>query len=588
MTMARKKAAVKAQKPAQKPVAPVLVPQDDEQAVLAAILAEIEASKDDPVKLDGYERLFLTLLAQQEDSPQGFAAFYKLVHGNDLPDHGRKWIEHIYNAKSADRGVLIFAWRGSWKTTTISVTFTAWRIGKEPHRANLVIQANDDKSGKTTAQIADIIENNGGFRAVFPHVAPDKERGWGAAGYEVKRTDMEYPAWRELNSTRKDPSLVGLGISSKSLIGSHPDGVLLLDDIHDEENTSSTRERQAVINKVTGTIMPFVVEDAGRPAGERMSTWFIAVGTPWTEDDAYNYLKTTGEYEFLKLPVAERVAEGEPGAIEIGQADMTVANHNDLYGWWRLEWPERFDKKTLVTWRNRTGKREFARMYLLDLQAAKETGLKYMLFPSEKIDPRWPAGGGIDYASTIEIRGKRMEPSQRSKFAMAYGQKTPANKAVIVDGVSGHFSQAQAEAYAERAQGIFPNWNVSGVEMNGKGEEFYSLLSRKPYLRLFPFWTGGQSKRNRQERVLGPWLEMGFIMISDADTPFLNALRKALDDWPNGDMDEIDSVYAYAQTIPDVLAMPTERDESEDGGAVNWGAPKRKANPWAALGRVRT
>lgn len=530
--------------------------------------------------LDDGERDTLAGIAREEDTPYGFAAFYQLVHGNKLPDHCREWVEHMYASKRKDKGVLIFSWRGSWKTVTLSVTFTAFRIGKDPERANLIIQANDDSANKTTKQIADIINNHPAWKLVFPHVVPDVERGWGAGGYEVKRSDIGYPEWREINSSRKDDTLLGLGIRSHSLIGRHPDGVLDLDDIHDEENTVSVRERQNVINKVTGTILPFVVEDAGKPEGERMSTWFMVPGTPWDEGDAYHYLKETGEFEFLETPVMAPCDEEDEGVIEIDESSMTVANHTDIYGWWKLKWHEKFNINTIITWRNRTGKREFARMYLLDLSAAKETGLKYLLYPHENIDLKWPAGGGVDYASTIEIRGKKMDLKQRSRFAMAYGLKTPMNRAVIYDGISGHVSQLQAEGYVERAQEMFYNWYNSGVEMDGKGEELYALLARKPGVRLLPFWTGGKSKRNRQERELGPWLELGVVMISDADTDYLTRLRKALDDWPNGNMDEIDSVYAYCKTIPDVLRVP--KQENELAAPVR---QERKRSPFVAFGR---
>jgi len=59
-------------------------------------------------------------------------------------------------------------------------------------------------------------------------------------------------------------------------------------------------------------------------------------------------------------------------------------------------------------------------------------------------------------------------------------------------------------------------------------------------------------------------LEMGKIMISDADLPFLNSLRKALDDWPHGSLDEIDALYAYTKTIPEVT-MSTVSLSGDDG-----------------------
>lgn len=542
-------------------------------------LAFFEENED---RVDWCYRQVMADIARQFDDPEGFSAFYELTHGNRIPEHAHSWINHIYDAKKNDKAALVFAWRGSWKTTTISVTFTAYRIGKEPQRANLVIQANDTKADQTTKQITDLIANSPAWRAVFPNVVPDVGRGWGANGYEVMDTSVGYEEWRAKNSARKDPTLVGYGIASKSLIGSHPDGVLLLDDIHDEDNTISAKERLAVVNKVRGTIMPFIVENAENEPGSRMITWFIAVGTPWTEDDAYHEMKATGEFDFFNLPAMERSMEGEDGAVYIGAKDMTQGDHADLYGWWRLTWPERFPVTTVITWRNRTGKREFARMFLLDLAASKETGMKYILFPHDKIDFNWLAYGGVDYASTIEIRGRRTDNSNRSRFSLAFLQETPMSKAVVSDGIAGHFSQAVSEEYVVKAQGMFPHWRTAVVEMPGKGEEFYSLLSRRPTLRLQAYYPARQSKKDRQERELGPWLEMGIIMVSDADTPFLNAFRKALDDWPFGSMDEIDSVLAATKAMTHILRMP-EPDGEEDRRQPYRNAKKVK-NPFAALG----
>ena len=49
---------------------------------------------------------------------------------------------------------------------------------------------------------------------------PDPKQGWGSAGYEVMRSDMDYAAWRaECARTKgKDPTLLGLGYRSRAVI----------------------------------------------------------------------------------------------------------------------------------------------------------------------------------------------------------------------------------------------------------------------------------------------------------------------------------------------------------------------------------
>ena len=194
-----------------------------------------------------------------EDTPEGFIAFYMYITRGRMPEHAKGWVYDIYEKKAEDRGSLIFAFRGSWKTTTISQLFTAFRMGKEAWKANLILQVNDKAAQITTLAIADLILKNPRWLDIFPTVVPDKRKGWGAEGYWIRDTSISDSDWADLIVTSKDPSLLGLGITSGSVIGKHPTGVLLLDDIHDQENTSSELERAKVLLMVTRTVMPMAV-----------------------------------------------------------------------------------------------------------------------------------------------------------------------------------------------------------------------------------------------------------------------------------------------------------------------------------------
>lgn len=531
------------------------------------------------LRIERLERGLKACIARKLDSPIGFKYFYELVYQTDLPEHAMEWIKTIYKAKKNDRGVLLLSFRGSWKTSVITLAFGAFRIGQEPYRANLIIQANDDSAAKSASSIADVIENNPAWKMIFPYVVPDKPKGWGSAGYEVKDMRMPYGSWRQKNASRKDPTLLGVGYKSSSGIGKHPDGFLNIDDIHDEENTSSPKEMRQVVVRLTDTILPMVVEDETKKEGQRLITWEVVVGTPWAEGDAYHYLKETGEFEFLETPVMSPAQMGEEGAVEITEEDMTSSVHTDILGWYKLKWPERFSKRIVVSWRNKSGKRGFFRMYMLDLRSSFETGLRYFLYPSEKIDPNWAAGGGLDYAS-IQVKGQTDERG-RNYFALAYGLKIPTGGAVIMDGVFEQCTQSQAEGYVVRAQNLFRNWGWTYVEADGRGDEFISLMQRQPHIRITPMHTRGKGKEARLERQLAPWLEIGILRISDANTPFLNALRKSLDEYPNWHLDPLDAVYWYARSIPDVLQIQNPEDE------LALPLPKeRRTSPFARLGTV--
>jgi hypothetical protein len=493
--------------------------------------------------------------------------------GITLPHHARTWIDTIYSGKDMDMATLTFAFRGSWKTTTISILFTSYRMGKNPTKTNLLLQNNDAKAQRTTLAIANIIEKDPKWKDIFPHVKPDKKNGWGAQGYWIIDDSISEEEWARDTVVDSDPSLLGLGISSGSVIGMHPTGVLLLDDIHDEKNTVSTLERSKVVKVLTDTIMPMIVPDGTKDKGEKLETWTLAVGTPWHEEDAYHYMQETGEFMFCFTPLLYPVDENAEGAVYF--------DHKKLIGWYRLGWADRCPPEVVRTFYNLSGHRGFGRMYLLSLTASNELGIPFHTFPHDKIPVTGPVYSGVDYASVIEIRGKVIEAKNRSKFALYWGVVTNNQVIVIIDGVVGHFTQLQSEGHVSTVQKEFePRHITTGLEMNGKGEEFYSVLRRRPEIALFPYWVSGH-KPDRLERDLSPWIEMGKILISDEDTPALNFLRKALAEFPHGNLDVLDSLYGIAQTIPHILQVPI----TEESG-INTPQAIRKSKPYNPFGHL--
>lgn len=493
-------------------------------------------------------------LARAEDTPDAFEAFYELVIGQPLPEHAlEEWVKPLYEARAWGLGVVIEAFRGSTKTTTLTIAFTAWRIGKEPQRANLLIQVGDDIAADNTAQIADIIANSAAWKRIFPNIEPDRERGWGAGGYEVKRTDITYSEWRAICAARKDPTLVGVGYKSREIIGKHPDGVLLIDDIHDENNTSSERELEMVRKILLGTIFPAKTE----------TTWMAFVGTPWVPNDVLNYVASTGLFVHIKTPVYRL----DPGGEEF-EGQMV-----------RFTWREVFGPEAVAVAKKLAMRVQFARMFLLDLTEAHNRVFKYQDFPASEIRYNWPMVGGCDYASSGDPY--KNKAGKLDFFALCYIAKLPGGGAVVVDGVVDHCTQAQAEHYLMRAQQMYPNWGTTMVESNGKGDDFIQVIRRNPKLLIIPQPAGRLKKERRLEQLLGPWLENGAIRISDADTPFLAELRRELDAYPNHTHDDaMDSLYYAMRNIPDVLVV---QDVDEIPEAAR---KKRRRNPFLSLGRA--
>ncbi|MCW5874130.1 MAG: hypothetical protein KIS88_05740 [Anaerolineales bacterium] len=445
------------------------------------------------------------------DSAEGFAHFYKLLYQRPLPKHAlRDWIEPLYAARAANKGLVVTAFRGSSKTTTLSTAFTAFRIGQQPHKSHLIIQAGDRAASDTAAQVAELIEHNQGWKAAFKHIVPDRKVSWGADGYEVNNTAVtNYAEWRATCAREKgkDPTLLGLGYKSRAVIGKHPTGLLLLDDIHDENNTRSARELEMVIKILTGTILPTATPE----------TWQLVVGTPWRDNDALAYLAATGRFHSANTPILRNG---------------------------RSQWASKYPAAAIRKLRQLSGEAEFARMYLLDLKAAQGLHLRpewLQPYPHEKIQIAWPVVMGVDYASTAdELHGR-----QRDYFAVAIGRVLPGGGIVLVDGFRAHVSQGEAEQQLRALAALYPSTQMIGVEAVGKGEEFYHLMLRTSSLPLLPLHPGGKSKGRRFEAGMAPLFQSGRARVADVETPFLRSFREEWLRWPHGEHDDTLDAVAW-------------------------------------------
>ena len=454
------------------------------------------------------------------DTPEGFEFFFKwLVRDKDgvpleLTEHARRWIEAVYDAEENDRGVIIKAFRGAAKSIVMSA-FMAWKIGKHPTNSNLVIRSSYNSAQDTGLRIAKMIAHNDYWALFFPNIRPDDEQGgagWSATnGYEVIDISMPRGEWTRLNAGRISPTLSAFPYSSKSIIGNRVTGLLLIDDILDEQNTSSELELSRVRISWTDTISRTRVPGAS----------CVFIGTPWLTDDLLSDLEKTGEYLVLETPVY-----GPDG---------------------RSVWPEIFSEqyiKKLIA-EDLTGGPGFARMYLLDPSQIENRTFDPMFFDQDAVRTTWKYRGGLDYAS-IEGGGAL---KYKSHFALAYlGQNPETGDWIVTGGVLEQFSQSKAEETVMRTQKMFPNWEYTVSEGDGKGAEFNALLARNPEFRIVEEKTGGVNKEKRLVNGLEPLLRSGRLKISTADTKFLNSLREFLNTYPNVSRnspgwDAADSVY---------------------------------------------
>lgn len=512
----------------------------------------------------------------REDTPDSYQVYYELMQDRALPLHCREeWIEPAYAAHERDLATVIEAFRGSTKTTCFAETFMTKRIGLGPHLSNLFIQADDPKARKHAKNAADMIAHNPMWKLLFPDIVPDEERGWGAEGYWVRDTSMDYGTW--VRKRDKDPTLVGAGVFDSFIVGMHPTGLLDLDDINNDANTDSVALNERVNRLLTETIFP-VSED---------TDWHLFCQTPWTERDALAVAKATGTYHNVKTPVFRPAAQDDPDSVYFEPREE----------WVKLTWPEKFNLKRTTNQFYKSGAVGFARMYLLDLEAAKGHNLKrewIYSFPAEDIrTDLWPVFFGIDYASASD-KLTRAQKKERDFFVCCWGYLTPSGSLILVDGIREKISQAEAEQRVIALASAFPHLMMIGVEAIGKGEEFAELMQRAGvYLPLLPIpsHTGkARSKGGRFEHVLAPMFQRREIMISDAMNPFL---KQFIDEWVSFDGrdrrglfdDALDGVYMLAKAAEGYVTIPQQQPPTGGNPMYRKRGWERPKSPMAAWGR---
>jgi hypothetical protein len=247
----------------------------------------------------------------------------------------------------------------------------------------------------------------------------------------------------------------------------------------------------------------------------------------------------------------------------------------DIVGWWYLTWADNYGVDAIVDERAK-GKAAFWQMMMLDIGVAKTQGLTYYLYDHKDIGFDMATVGGADPTSVdpdFEVGGQK-----RSSFALCYLSKLPKGGAVIKDGVLKPMGIKQAKEAILQAQTMFKNWETTGVEGVGAGRMFQQYLRMDNRVRFLdsniktPDKKGVLDKKTRFEYECSPHLESGLVRVSDENTPFLNAVRDALDNFfdldqrrPDERLDALDSLYHAMKLIPETLRTPDNTDISPLG-----------------------
>lgn len=480
-------------------------------------------------------------------SESGYRHLYWCLTRREYPDAHLPILRGLlkaYHRKPGDLpGVMIQAWRGFGKSTDLFV-WVLLLLGNFPMKSMAYVRINDTKAQEAGDGVATIVDSSIAWKACFPNVVPDKDKGWSKkAGFFVQ--DMEvvnkegYPRWLEMCFADHtiEPSLICAGVESGLLIGLHPTNGQWFDDLHDEKNTKSATEMKNVCDIFEGNILPAWFSPAGMPN-------LAVVCTPWDSDnDVYASMLKTGLFELVKVPLFEFDDEGSEYFAPLLRRV-------------RLTWPDIYPMvKVMAIWGANTRKR-FYQMFLLDDKAARENAVySSYSYPSHLIDWLMPVIGGTDPVYTDKKEGAV------SHFALCYLVRLANGGAVIADGVLEKCSASQGMDYILRAQNMYKNWTRTWCETAGGNILFIQMVNMNPGARIVPIEPkefGNSSKGDRQYNFLEPILKSGYVYVSDASTPFLNTFRNYLEKYPNiadkhaPEWDVADSVVAALFGVPDI------------------------------------
>ena len=217
----------------------------------------------------------------------GLVTFYNAMcadRGFDFPDH----LKPVARGLMDDRipKLMVIIGPGSGKSLLLSTIYPAFRLGNDPKLTIVGVSAGESLMQGFMSAVMEWVESSIMWKAMFPNVKPDKEAGWSTErGMFVTGRAPGDP----------DASYFCAGLTSSKLTGVHA-RLLLIDDIHNEENSASAAACEAVRSKYYKTLL-------GRadPRGCR----FVMAGRRWHEEDLYGHLKQAGDWVVMELP-AER------------------------------------------------------------------------------------------------------------------------------------------------------------------------------------------------------------------------------------------------------------------------------------------
>lgn len=290
------------------------------------------------VELDPARRQTATQIERlRRRAPSSIAAHASLIHRDDrdrrlVPaEHHALMIEVLEDPATYPYVAFILP-PGYGKSTFVSVVYPTWRIGMRKGRIRMgIICSTATLATDFSGAVMDAIRSPA-FRATYPDVQPDYERGWARNGFYVTGTPPG-----------PSPTLIATGIRGP-IIGRRLDEIVL-----DDPTTFEDARSEDVMEKQRGWLKNTLIQrlPAGMrpPKPQREGGRIIAALTRWGDSDLVPTLVDLG-FVVIHLPALATDApempdllgrvEGEPLWPEVEDVPTLVAMREESEIWFEL------------------------------------------------------------------------------------------------------------------------------------------------------------------------------------------------------------------------------------------------------------
>jgi hypothetical protein len=219
--------------------------------------------------IDAVERA-RAALATQARSNFGLFCEYVLRDETSGKPVRQAWMHQKWNylRRKHNRLVIMSHVEGG-KTQQLSVALPLYKLGRNPRSRIAIVSNIQEQSKKIIATIKSYVEKSDQLREVFPHLKPGGK--WTETLIAVER-----------DGNIKEPSVQAFGANGK-ITGARLD-LVIIDDIHGEENVGSKDARDKLYTWFYSTIVSRLSRDAQ----------VIFVGNAWHPDDLLHRLEREG------------------------------------------------------------------------------------------------------------------------------------------------------------------------------------------------------------------------------------------------------------------------------------------------------